>query len=290
MLLLIGGNSEIGAATARYLAARGERAITTTRRLHEAGPQRLYLDLERLPDDWQPPADVTAACIFVAVARLAACAADPAGSTLVNVTRTLMLAKTLVSHGIYTVFLSTNQVFDGSRAHVPADAPPSPVSAYGHQKAAAEDAFKSWIAEGAPAAILRLAKVVSPDMALIHGWRRQLTAGERISAFADMTLAPAPVAMVAEAIGRMLEDRRPMIAQLTGGEDVTYASVARFVAERTGSDPTLVAVGQTSDKNLPPGSAPPNTTLDSTYLADRYGMSVPGPWSVIGSILDAPPA
>src|SRR5579863_766065 len=168
MFLLIGGNSEIGAATARRLRARGERLITTTRRAVHLAADEAFLDLDRLPDDWRPPAGVTAACVFAAIARLAACEADPTGSHRVNVTRTLALAEKLMAEGVYTLFLSTNQVFDGTRPHIPADAPHSPVSAYGRQKAAAEATFKRWIGEGAAVGILRLAKVVSPQMALLR--------------------------------------------------------------------------------------------------------------------------
>jgi dTDP-4-dehydrorhamnose reductase len=42
---------------------------------------------------------------------------------LINVARTIELVERLVARGIYVLFLSTNQVFDGSRAHVPAAAP-----------------------------------------------------------------------------------------------------------------------------------------------------------------------
>ena len=60
---------------------------------------------------------------------------------------------------------------------------------------------------GAPVAILRLAKVVSPGMALIDGWVEALRAGKPVRAFHDMTLAPTPTEMVCAAIGALLDDR-----------------------------------------------------------------------------------
>jgi dTDP-4-dehydrorhamnose reductase len=287
MFLLIGGNSEIGAATARLLRAQGRRVITTTRREGSAGGDELFLDLEALPDDWRPPRAIEAACVFVAVARLAACEADWAGSHRINVTQTLKLAEKLISQGVYTLFLSTNQVFDGTRAHIAADAPLSPVSAYGRQKAATDEAFQAWVAAGPPAGILRLAKVVSPDMALIHDWRRKLAAGEPIRAFRDMQMAPTPTALVAAAIGAMLEARAPAIAQLTGPRDVGYDEVAYFIAERIGAPRRLVSPVSANESGVAPGSTPLNTTLDSAYLAARYGLVAPEPWAVIQSVLDA---
>jgi dTDP-4-dehydrorhamnose reductase len=286
MFLLIGGNSEIGAATARFLRAQGRPVMTTTRRRGALAEGEMFLDLAQLPDDWRPPEGVATACIFVAIARLAACEADWAGSHHINVVQTLRLAEKLVAHGIYTLFLSTNQVFDGTSARTAADAPLSPVSAYGRQKAATDAAFQDWVAAGAPAGVLRLAKVVSPDMALLHGWRRKLAIGESIRAFRDMKMAPTPMALVAEAIGRMIAAAEPAIAQFTGPEDVSYEEVAAFVAQRIGAAPHLVASVSADEDGAPPGSTPAHTTLDSAYLAAKFGIVAPKPWAVIGSILD----
>jgi dTDP-4-dehydrorhamnose reductase len=287
MFLLIGGNSEIGAATARFLRGQGQPVITTTRRPGALAEDETFLDLAQLPVDWRPPEGVAAACIFVAVARLAACEADWAGSNNVNVTQTLKLAEKLVARGIYTLFLSTNQVFDGTGAKMPADAPFSPVSAYGRQKAATDAAFKGWVAAGAPAGILRLAKVVSPDMALLHGWRRKLAVGEPIRAFRDMKMAPTPTALVAEAIGRILAKAEPVIAQLTGPEDVSYDEVAAFIAQSIGADRRLITSVSAHEDGVAAGSTPPHTTLDSAYLADRHGIVAPEPWAVVRAILEA---
>ena len=62
-----------------------------------------------------------------------------------------------------------------------------PVSEYGRQKARTEAALRQHMDRGAPVAILRLAKVVSPDMPLIDGWIEALAAGKPIRAFRDMT-------------------------------------------------------------------------------------------------------
>src|SRR5581483_1941068 len=93
-----------------------------------------------------------------------------------------------VARGIHVLFLSTNQVFDGRVPYVAADAPNSPVSEYGRQKASVETALRA-------------------RMALIDGWIADLSAGRAIRAFGDMKLAPTPIDLVCEAIARLLEDR-----------------------------------------------------------------------------------
>jgi dTDP-4-dehydrorhamnose reductase len=281
MLLLIGGDSEIGAATRRLLTAQGDAVAATTRRADRASAARPWLDLAAPLDDWEPPAGTQAACIFAAIARLADCAADPAGSAQINVTQTSILIERLIARGIYVLFLSTNQVFDGNIPNMAADAPASPVSEYGRQKARVENVVRDHIQRGAPAAILRLAKVVSPGMALIDGWTNALRAGQPVRAFHDMTLAPTPTDMVSAAIGALLEDRAAGIYQLTGPRDVTYADVAHFIDAHLDVDPSLVTETSALAAGLPHGATPRHTTLDSSALRDRYGLDVPDVWAIV---------
>ncbi len=55
--------------------------------------------------------------------------------------KTSLLIKRLVAVGIFVVFISSNAVFDGTIPFVRADQPVNPKTAYGRQKAAAEEAL-----------------------------------------------------------------------------------------------------------------------------------------------------
>jgi dTDP-4-dehydrorhamnose reductase len=284
MFLVVGGDSEIGGATSAQMRRR-RHVVTTTRRSDGAGGERIALDLAGDLAGWDPPAGITATCICAAVARLADCAADPAGSARVNVTGTLALAGRLVARGSYVLFLSTNQVFDGTTPQVAADTPTSPVSEYGHQKARTEMALRAMMARGAPVGILRLAKVVSPRTALLRDWKAALTAGRPIRAFHDMTMAPAPMDALTRAIEALLEERVSGVFQLTGPRDVSYVDVGRFLAARLGADASLVVRTSVSEAGLPAGVGPPHTTLDSSTLRTRYGIQVPDVWDVLDAVL-----
>jgi dTDP-4-dehydrorhamnose reductase len=287
MFLIVGGDSEIGAATWRGMKAQGLAVAATTRRADRVAPDRPFLDFAAPLDSWQPPQQTRAACVCVAAARLAACAADPEGTAYLNVTQTLTLVDRLLARDIAVLFLSTNQVFDGSVPRAPADTAYSPLSEYGRQKARTETALRGHAARGAPAAILRLAKVVSPRMALIDGWIAALSAGKSINAFGDMTLAPTPTGLVCSAIGALLEDRASGVFQLTGPRDAAYADVGRFVAASLGAEPSLVKSTRARDAGLPEGATPPNTTLDSSLLRERYGIEAPDVWEVIEAVIAA---
>jgi dTDP-4-dehydrorhamnose reductase len=284
MFLLVGGDSEIGAATARTMHQRNIAGVATTRRREQAGAGRPYLDLTAPLDDWHPPEGTRAACVFIAIARLAACAADPAGSAHVNVTQTLALIDRLLAQNIHVLFLSTNQVFDGSRANMPADAPHSPVSEYGRQKARTEAALIERMGRGAPVAILRLAKVVSPDMALVRGWIDALKQRKPIRAFHDMTMAPAPTTLVSDVILALLQSRAEGIFQFTGPRDVSYAETGRYLAARLQADPKLVEETSALDNGLPDGATPRNTKLDSSTIRERFELQCPDAWPVIDTV------
>jgi dTDP-4-dehydrorhamnose reductase len=287
MFLIVGGDSEIGMGAAAQLRGLG-RTLTTTRRADGGADDCIRLDLAGGLADWEPPAGITAACICAAVARLADCARDPVASARVNVTGTLAVAERLLARDVFVLFLSTNQVFDGRAPHVPADATTAPVSEYGRQKARAEAALRAHIARGAPAAILRLSKVVSPDTALLRDWAAALAAGRPIRAFHDMTMAPVGRDTVAAAIAVLMQARASGVFQLTGPRDVAYIEVGAFLAERAGAQRTLVESASVAAAGLPDGAAPSHTTLDSQTLRERFGNSVADAWTVLDGAVPAP--
>jgi dTDP-4-dehydrorhamnose reductase len=286
--LLVGGDSEIGAATLRHLRGLGTLVVATTRRRERVASDRPYLDLAMPLAEWRPPADTRAACILAAIPRLQACEADPSGSSFINVTQTIALAEKLLGYGISVLFLSTDKVFDGTRPHMAADAPMCPVSEYGRQKASAEAALQGHMKAGAPVAILRLAKVVSPGMPLLRQWIAAFAAGEPVRAFFDMMMAPSPADIVSTAIAGLLEQAARGIFQLTGPRDVSYAEIAIHLAHKVGADPDLVAPVSARSAGMPEGSTSHHTTLDTAAIHDQLGIIVPDPWEVIDEIAESP--
>jgi len=286
MWLLVGGDSQIGAATSRYAVSMGRSALATTRRVDRVGPTRPLLDLSRPLDDWLPPAGVEAACIFAAQARLAACQADPLQSALINVAQAQAVTQRLLAHGAQVLFLSTNQVFDGNRPRVPSDAQTSPVSEYGRQKARAEALLLKLAEQGGQIAILRLSKVISPGMHILHAWLDALSAGKPVRAFRDMMLAPIPMTVAVKGITALLADRACGTFQLTGAADVAYADIALHLAKRIGAPAMLVEPVAAASAGMPTGSTPRNTTLDSATMRDRYGIVVPDIWPIVDAVIE----
>ena len=67
-------------------------------------------------------------------------------------------------------------------------------------KARTEKKVKVLMKQGAPLSILRLAKVISPQMQLLKGWVETLATGHPIRAFQDTMVSPTPIRTVTEAI------------------------------------------------------------------------------------------
>jgi dTDP-4-dehydrorhamnose reductase len=285
MFLIVGGDSEIGTAAYRAMKAQGKAVAATTRRSEHVAPDRPFLDLAAPLDGWAPPPGTQAVCLCAAVARLVACADDPKGSAHINVVQTLALVEALLERGIAVLFLSTNQVFDGRTPHERVEAPHSPVSEYGRQKARAEAALLRQMESGAPVAILRLAKVMSDAMPLIGGWIKDLTAAKPIRVFNDLALAPTPTDLVCAAIAALLQNRARGIFQLTGPRDVTYADIGRFLATHLDADQKLVNETTARAAGLPEGATPLHTTLDSSLLRVDYGLEVPDVWDVVERVV-----
>ena len=281
--LVVGGDSLVGRALTAHLRRQAWAVAATTRRPGLATAARPFLDLAAPGPDWAGVLDqrFDVAYLVAAVARLAACAHDPQGSWLVNVTGTANLARRLVERGVRVIFLSTYQVFDGHRAFRRAEEPTAPVTVYGRQKAAAENAVLAADQTGDAVAVLRLTKVLNDATPLFNDWAATMAAGRPITPFSDMTLAPVHAGLVASCLERIGRDGGGGVYQLSATRDVSYADAADRLAARMGVSADLVRPASWRESGVlaePPAS---NTTLDMRRIVDEFGVASPDPWTAI---------
>jgi dTDP-4-dehydrorhamnose reductase len=269
--LVVGADSMIGKALLEDLRRSGRPALGTTRRRDGASRDTLYLDLAQFPDDWQCP-PVSVAYVCAAVARIEACWRDPAGSARVNVQGTSRIISRLVSQGAFVVFLSTNQVFDGSKAQRRTDEPTCPRTEYGRQKAEAE---RLALAAGPRVAVVRLTKVFGENIPLFAGWAEALRRGEEIRPLADMWMAPVPVSCVVSALRRVGEQQRSGTIHVSGARDLSYSEAACLGARALGERITLIRPMTAREAGLPGEPPPRHTTLETETLWQSCGIAVP---------------
>lgn len=242
----------------------------TTRRRENADETHLYLDLSGEIENWQCPWPVSVAVVCAGATKIEACRRDPVATARVNVQGTVALVKKLVESGTFVIYLSTNQVFDGSVPQRSPDDPRSPITEYGKQKAEAERQVSQWDER---VAIVRLTKVFGPRVPLFEEWVRALRTGETIQPFWDMSLAPIPLSCVVSILRLLCDLRLPGILQVSGERDISYAEAARIGAELIGADLHLVQPIEGASRY--PEPIPRYTSLNTERLKSALGIEPP---------------
>jgi dTDP-4-dehydrorhamnose reductase len=284
MILVVGGDSLIGAELIRRLQHAGTRVVGTTRRRQTAARDRLYLDLSAGIDEWQLPSPLSAVVVCAGVTTIEDCRRDPASSFQINVISVVDLIERSSAAGAFTVYLSTNQVFDGSIPKQRADDALAPQTEYGKQKAEVERRIASCCL--GQTSIVRLSKVLGRRWPLLQGWVNALRNAEVIHPFRDMVMSPIPLCFVVTVLERLCERRLPGIFQVSSDIDVTYAQVAYYLAEKIGASPDLIQPVDSAAAGIPREAVPPHTSLDVGRLRTDLGLEPPSAWTTIDEAVD----
>jgi dTDP-4-dehydrorhamnose reductase len=270
-ILIVGGDSLVGAALAGQFRAAGHRVLRTTRRRDTVAADRPFLDLSTAADDLPDLPAVDAVVLAAAVARIGDCETDPEASSRINVDGTVAVARAMAGQGAQVLFLSTDKVFDGSVPNRPRTDATCPLTEYGRQKAAAEAAILAL----RNASVLRLSKVLSADVDLVRGWLADLHAGKPITPFSDLYLAPVWPGLIGHIIGHIFDDRAGGIFHCTGAADRSYVDLARGLAARFDLDPALVGSRETPPDIGLPAARVAHTTLEMSVETERWGIVAP---------------
>jgi len=268
-ILIVGSDSFIGSALMTYLQHAGQQVIGTTRRREAVDATHCYLDLMMESKQWQCPESVTVAVVCAGVTKINACKIDPIGSARININETTALIQELVERGIFVIYLSTNNVFDGSMPYRQPNDSISPINEYGRQKAAVEQRIRRW---GKSVAIVRMTKVMDPT--LFVAWSTALKKNEVINPFVDMVMAPVPLAFVVTVLRLLAEVRLSGIWHISGGYDISYADAALLGAQLLGVNVSLVQPIEARSGGMR-DALPLYTTLNTDNLKRIFGIESP---------------
>jgi len=237
--VIVGGDGLIGRHLGQWCRRGIAQVIVTTRR-EPVEDGRMFVDLtcERVDAGSRVEADVVFIC--AAMTNMRACEESPELSYQINVLATVDLVAQFASRGAFVVFLSSNAVFDGAAPWPGESATPSPTCEYGRQKAEAERRLWALPSAADRIAIVRLSKVVSPDLGIVANFIRQLKSGQRCDAFDDLKMAPISLDYVAQGLFRIASRKTPGVFHLSGTDELSYAQFARRLADRLGADESLV--------------------------------------------------
>jgi len=281
---VVGADGLIGAALRQALKDRGLACVATTRRPERAAGDMRLLDLadERAVSAFSAEAGVAFLC--AAITNMLACERDPEGTKKVNVTAAVTIARRLWDAGAHVVLLSTNVAFDGSKPFPQPTSPVAPANEYGRQKAQAEAAIA---ALGNRFTIVRMTKVLGPNLPLIRGWCENLRKGNPIRPFADIFIAPLSLPYVVRALLRVGEHRQEGILHLSGERDLSYAEFATLIAARLGARAGLVRPTNSAEAGVVLPPSPRSTALGSCEPERELGLYAQSGSEVARELVDA---
>lgn len=283
-VLIVGSSGTIGRSLAEFFARKQVPLWLTTRHIDAVSQQTLWLDLAQPALTWQlPDIPLQTAIICAAVTSQKACQENYGVTYAINVTATVELAKRLIDAGVFVIFLSTNLVFDGGNPLISPDQPVNPQTAYGQQKAEAEQALLTLDSDFV--AIVRLSKVLDEGFPLFQKWIDSLNAGQIIHPFADLYFAPISTQFATHLLFQVSQQRLGGIIQASASHDVSYADVAYRLAQKLQLNPDLIQSVSCETAGIT--HAPRHTTLRADRL-DAMGLYPPDPWQVIDELF--PPA
>ncbi len=270
-ILIVGADGAIGTALAEMLRAGGHAVVGTTRRPDRAGqPGAVFLDLAAPELDRLPQADVTVIC--AAMARFSDCRTKPDLARQVNVAAPTAIAEQMQKAGKRVLLLSSSVVFDCLAPKRKANEPYAPRSAYGGFKA---DAERAVLALGTGMAVLRLTKILRANDGIFPGWIAALAQGRSIAAFGDHALCPMTMDAVTAALAVIVTRGGDGIFQVSGADDMTYATAARELTGVLGVPAERVTEVPAASAGLPADEVTPFTSLDTARLSALTGFVAP---------------
>lgn len=264
-ILIIGGDGTIGRSLFDTLNNNGANVWVTTRHPEKVSIRCVFLDLYEDIDIWEIPSvkfDIVFMC--AAITSINNCINEPQITRKVNVVNTVKLATKLSNQGSFIIFLSTNAVFDGNVSYIKSNNLVNPQNEYGKQKAEAEDLLLSILKN--KVAVVRLNKVITPDLSILINWINDLKDNKVIHPFYDMFMAPISLNYCVNVLCKVAETQISGIVQVSALNDISYAVAAKYIANLIEADEKLIE--PISYKSIGIAFSSKHTTFDSNELVD----------------------
>ena len=254
-ILITGANGQLGHELVRATIAAGHEVVATS---HET----LDITDKTAVDDVITSARPDVVIHAAAWTAVDACESEPEKALLVNGTATKYIADAAHAVGAHVVYISTDYVFDGSKASAydESDAT-NPQSVYGSSKLAGEKAL------GATDAIVRISWVCGFYGANMVKTILRLAEQPQLKFVDDQIGNPTFADDAAEMIVRLATEKRPGTWHVTNQGEVSWYEFAREVLIAGGFDADKVAPIKTHELQPPrPATRPFNSVLNNTSL------------------------
>ena len=286
--LVIGASGLFGYGLCRELLAVGA-SVTAMRHSHSlglSGLSEMKADLTA-PDALSRLLERTPAATIVYAAGLTsvdACERNESLALLLHAEVPAALAKICHAEGRGLVTISTDHLWDGTRALVTEDTPLAPVNAYARTKAAGEAAVRSAMPD---ALVLRTNFFGNgrPWRKSLSDWMLgELRAGRSLTGFVDAYFTPIAVPLLCRTLLRCVSNGLTGLYHAAGAERVSKHEFALRLADHVGLPSRLVQPGRLAEASLP-ARRPLDMSLSTTKLADAIGRPAPSLEESLGAVL-----
>ncbi len=278
-MLIIGGDSIIGAALSLYLTQKGCNVTTTSRRPHNIGNTYLFLDLsDRRTFTNLLHEQFDVAIICAGITSVQECETKKHSTREVNVSSVTEIGEILARKQLHLIYLSTNMVFSGDIAKNKSNDEPSPSTEYGRQKMEVE---KNLSKISNYLSIIRLSKVIQKNHPLFLNWYVDLVRQIAIYPYSNVRISPISLNFVNSIITSLICLRSYGIVHVSASSEISYAEAAAYLAVRCGLQKSLIRPHDVDPKSM---RTLKYATLDTETLR-AIGFNSPSPASALDDVV-----
>ncbi|MDR4478611.1 MAG: SDR family oxidoreductase [Nitrospira sp.] len=207
-----------------------------------------------------------------ALSRTGACEQDPARARRINVDATRSLAD--LAQDIPFLFLSSDQVFDGSKGHYVETDAVNPLNVYGRTKAEAERV----VFQNPAHTVIRIGLTAgtSPtrDRSFVEDMVRTAVSGTKMTLFTDEFRCPISAGALARALWEFAAQARGGLYHLGGSERLSRWEIGVLLAGRYPELLPWIQPGSVADYHGPP--RPPDLSMRSDKIQAMLSFRLPG--------------
>ncbi len=240
-LLLIGGKSSL-AKSLKELLNKKKISFTETQKERNS---KLYLDLSDINSFDNIPASTKKAILFAGITNIKNCEKNKSLAYKINYENSKILINKLNNLGVSCLFISSSSVFSNKTFKNGETDIKDPDTYYGILKAKLEDK----IIDQNLNTILRLTKVIMPDMALLSNWIKDLKNNKQISAYKDLYLSPISNISFNAMIYKWISLGFSGVLHLSSDQQISYFEFIKFIANNLGLNISLINP-ENSTKNI----------------------------------------
>ncbi len=286
-ILILGASGYVGKHLYRHF---GIKAIGTYNSTPLPNAVQFTFPSSRIAEIVGNGDNVSHGIILIGETHIDTCANDRKRSRAINVEGIIELVTDLVHLGIKPVFVSTDNVFDGTSGNYNETDKPEPIVTYGQQKYEVEKFIQEHCREYC---IVRLSKVfgLKPgDGTLFSQWHDQLCRGQQIRVADDQIITPVWIGDLVEGFSRLVSSDLNGLYHLCGTESLNRSALLNKLTDIMGPGlklkPNVVELG-INDFGLAE-RRPLNVSMNSTKIQKDTGMVFHTLSELLLKMLDTP--